>query len=191
MTIKKFFFIFLSIALPLTFFSAHASSVNEDELCSLSLESSSAIEISLESDVESQRPALRNKATLTHVTSAKQLDQNLQGLYQDVKGYEDNCLRWSICCWRLSGNSAQTLSMIMSGSATVLTGLAAIPGFLDDTTNETFILLGTLASISSVALIGLKKYSADAITDRREQLRQVLHDHGIEIPLDDEEENSP
>ncbi len=184
---KKFFFILLSISLPLTLFSVHASDIDEGDISSLFFSSSSGTP-PIVIDVENPSP---QRATLTPVASAKQLDQGLQSIYQDVEGYEDDCLRWSIGCWRFGGNTAQTLSMIASLGATVLTGISIIPGLLDDTIKETFIIIATLASLSSVALIGLKKYSADAIVDRREQLRQVLHDHGIDIPPDDEEEMSP
>ena len=183
---KKFFFILLSTTLSLALFPVYGSDLDEGYVSScLSSSSSGRPPIIIEMDDPPFSPP--QGAALIHMASAKQLDQGLQNLYQDVNGYEDDCLRWSICCWRFSGNTAQTLSMITSLGATVFSGVAAIPGLLDDKTKETFIIIATLASLSNFALIALKKYSTDAIIDRREQLKQVLHDHGIDIPLDEEE----
>ena len=122
------------------------------------------------------------------LATARNLEKGIQGLYQDVAGYEDDYLRCSIFCWRLSGNSAETLSIIASLGTSVLSGLSAASGLFDSNTTEILSIIAMCTSITSAGLIGLKKHSKKAIIDRRQQLRQVLRDHGIDIPENDDED---
>ncbi len=164
--------------------------LSDDESTVASVSASSSLSTS-SSEGEGGRVVLDvrdGKETRTPVTrfqSTHELPAAIATLYTDVPGREDDCLRFSICFWRLSGNLFNTLSIAASLGSGLCSTLIAIPGLLNDTEKEDLSVVAALLAAGSATSAGVAIYAKRAVVDRREDLRQLLADHGIDVPADD------
>jgi len=127
--------------------------------------------------------ALRSSGSISQIDSQK-MNKEISKLYQDVDGHEDDYLRCSICLFRFTGNTSQTLSKLSVIGSTVLTGIVAIPDLLDDKTRLALCASAGICQIASVALLSFKSYSNKAIVEREIQLKEVLISHGVQFEDD-------